>query len=148
MKDQQEHKKFWDKLLYKYRFVIMTESSFEERFSITVSLLNILFFFACFIFGYFFVSLLLIAYTPLSDYVPGKASKEIQKDLIILSLKTDSLKSALENRDLYLNNISNIVNGSDMLFNTKSSDAEQQHTQIENEKIVSMLIIVILYKLL
>ena len=33
---------FWQKALNKYRFVIMTDDSFEERFSVKLSKLNVL----------------------------------------------------------------------------------------------------------
>lgn len=106
-------KKYWKKLLYKYRFVIMTDSSFEERLVVKLSRLNVLSFLVTFVFVFFLSALLLIAHTPLKEYVPGKSNKEVQKKLILLTLKSDSLESALDNRSVYLKNINDIISGGD-----------------------------------
>ena len=115
MQDKEGREKYWSRLLHKYRFVIMTDSSFEERLSVKLSRLNVLAFAGFFVFICFFSTLLLIAYTPLSEYVPGKSSNEVQKNLIELSLKSDSLEHVLFNRSVYLENINNIINGKDLI---------------------------------
>ena len=69
-------KKYWEKVLRRYRFVIMTDSSFEEKLVLKISRLNILGFLAISTIGFCFIILLLLAYTPLNEYVPGKAKKE------------------------------------------------------------------------
>ena len=114
MEDKKRGKKYWSKLLHKYRFVIMTESSFEEKLSLTLSRLNVFVFTGIFIFICFFSALFLIAYTPLSEYIPGKSSSEVQKNLIELSLKADSLEGLLYNRAVYLENINNIIRGNEL----------------------------------
>ena len=45
--------KFWVRLAKKYRFVIMTDDSFEERLSLKVNRLNLLIFGAVVVFGCF-----------------------------------------------------------------------------------------------
>jgi len=121
MKDSEGREKYWSKLLQKYRFVIMTDSSFEEKLSLTLSRLNIFAFAGVFVFICFFSALLLIAYTPLSEYVPGKSSSEVQKNLIELSLKSDSLEGRLLNRMVYLENINNIIGGNELITPTESN---------------------------
>ena len=58
---------------------------------------------------------MLVAYTPLIDYVPGKSSVETQKNLITLSLRSDSLEKILLNQSIYLNNINNIILGKELV---------------------------------
>ena len=41
MQDKKGVQKLWKKALHKYRFVIMTDDSFEEKLSLTLSRLNI-----------------------------------------------------------------------------------------------------------
>ena len=41
MQDKESLNNFWKKLLHKYRFVIMTDDSFEEKLSLKLSRLNI-----------------------------------------------------------------------------------------------------------
>lgn len=121
MQDKEGREKYWSKLLHKYRFVIMTDSSFEEKLSLKLSRLNIFAFAGIFVFVCFFSTLLLIAYTPLNEYVPGKSSSEIQENLIGLSLKCDSLESILLNRVVYLENIKNVIGGKELITPTKNN---------------------------
>lgn len=106
---------FLSNLKHKFRLIVMNDSSLEERISFrftgiqlitTVSVAAILLF-------VFFI--FLVGYTPLSEYVPGKASSRLHKELIEITLKTDSLEMALLENELYLKNISAIVNGEDPL---------------------------------
>jgi len=115
MQEKVGGKKYWRKLLNKYRFVIMTDSSFEEKMAVKLSRLNVLSFLVIVSVACFFCTLLLIAYTPLNKYVPGKSSKEVQKNLIQLSLKSDSLQKMIDDRDIYLQNIHNIISGKDLV---------------------------------
>ena len=120
MQDKKGRKKYWEKLLYKYRFVIMTDSSFEEKMAVKLSRLNVLSFLVVLGIVSVLCTLLLIAYTPLNGYVPGKSSKEVQKSLIQLSLKSDSLQKSLDNRALYLRNINTIISGKEVIDLQKS----------------------------
>ena len=142
MQDKEGEKKYWSKLLHKYRFVIMTDSSFEEKLSVKLSRLNVLAFAGMFVFACFFSTLLLIAYTPLSEYVPGKSSAEVQKRLIALSLKSDSLEEILLNRAIYLENINNIISGNELITpveNEESSTKQEGEILFEKSEEDSLL---------
>ena len=142
MQDKKRKGKYWLKLLHKYRFVIMTDSSFEEKLSLKLSRLNVFAFAGIFVFVCFFSTLLLIAYTPLSEYIPGKSSSSVQKTLIELSLKSDSLESILHNRAIYLENINNIIRGNELVTPTegKNTTSETENEIIfENSKADSLL---------
>ena len=133
MQDKGSVIKYWRKLLHKYRFVIMTDSSFEERLVIKLSRLNVLSFLIIIGITCFLCTLLLISYTPLNKYVPGKSSKEVQKNLIYLSLKSDSLQKRLNNRDVYLQNINNIISGKEPIISSEDNILNQNN---EEKKIV------------
>lgn len=128
MQDKEQKQKYWSRLFHKYRFVIMTDSSFEEKLSLKLSRLNVFAFAGIIVFFCFFSTLLLIAYTPLSEYVPGKSSTEVQKELIELTIKSDSLKSILSNRAVYLENINNIISGEEL-----TSPINNSNIEIDNE---------------
>jgi len=108
MQDKTRFKMFWKRVLRKYRFVIMTSDSFEEKLSIRLSKLNILALGGFVVFFCFLIAILLVTSTPLSEYVPGKSKQEVQKELIILKTKSDSLLNTLESQDFYLQNIRKI----------------------------------------
>ena len=134
MQDKEGLNRFWEKAFHKYRFVIISDNSFEEKLSVKLSRLNVFSFSGFLIFFCFFSAILLIAYTPLKEYVPGKAKKAIQKELIALTIKADSLVEALETQDLYLKNINTIING-DALIPPKIIDTVKSfESEISFEK--------------
>ena len=55
MQDKKSLNKFWKKALRKYRFVIMTDDSFEEKLSVRLSRLNIFAFAGFVVFFCFFM---------------------------------------------------------------------------------------------
>ena len=128
MQDKEGREKYWSKLFHKYRFVIMKDSSFEEKLSVKLTRINVIAFVGTLVFLCFFSTMLLIAYTPLSEYVPGKSSIEVQKSLIELNIKSDSLQAILVNRSIYLENINKIINGEELV--TPENYAEITNTQI------------------
>ena len=130
MQDKGWFKKNWDKLFNKYRFVVMTENSLEEKLAVRLSKMNFLFFLCLLFFFSFCFTIILIAYSPLSNYLPGKSSKEIQNDLISLSLKSDSLEQIINNQDLYLKNIRSIITG-DVLFLEQDSSSMKKSIDID-----------------
>ena len=134
MQDKQGTKKYWAKLFHKYRFVIMTDSSFEEKLSVKLSRLNVFSFLGILVLICFTSALLLIAYSPLSEYVPGKSSIELQKGLIKLNIKSDSLETILLNRSVYLENINKIINGEELIHKENLVTITSNKTDISFEK--------------
>ncbi|MDN3641358.1 M23 family metallopeptidase [Lutimonas halocynthiae] len=100
-----------EKLTFKYRFVVLNEDTFEERFSFKLNRLN------AFIFGGIFsvllisLTILFITLTPLKEYIQGYSSTELQKETTDLVYKVDSLNQALSVNDLYIENIQQVLKG-------------------------------------
>ncbi len=100
-----------EKLTFKYRFVVLNEDTFEERFSFKLNRLN------AFIFGGVFsvllisLTILFITLTPLKEYIQGYSSSELQKETTDLVYKVDSLNQALSVNDLYIENIQQVLKG-------------------------------------
>ena len=134
MQDKESRGKYWSKLFHKYRFVIMTDSSFQEKLSIKLSRLNVIAFAGAFVFICFFSTMIVITYTPLSEYVPGKSTLDVQKGLIELNIKADSLESILLNRSVYLDNINKIINGEELVTPKNSEKPANIQTPISFEK--------------
>ncbi len=98
-------KQFKKKLLHKYRLVILNEDTFEERISFKLSRLNV--FVVSTLFAIFLIAMttLLIAFTPLREYIPGYSSTRLKKRAIDNSEKIDSLEISLQENLVYLENI-------------------------------------------
>jgi len=120
-----------EKLTYKYRFVVLNEDTFEERFSFKLNRLN------AFILGGLFsilliaLTTLLIVLTPLKEYIQGYSSTELKKDATDLVYKVDSLQNVLSVNDLYIENIQQILKG-EITRVTFDRDSALTQLQIEN----------------
>lgn len=114
--------KFRQKLVNKYRLVILNEDTFEEKVSFKLTRLNV------FILGSVFSILLivgtifLIAFTPLREYIPGYSSTQLKKDATKLVYKVDSLQQVLEVNNLYIQKVRDLLTGeiSEVLFDKDS----------------------------
>lgn len=99
------------KLLYKYRLVILNEETFEEKLSLKLNRLNV--FVVGSVFAIFLIvsTTILIAFTPLREYIPGYSSAELKKEAIRLTFKTDSLERELYMSNQYLGSIKKVLTG-------------------------------------
>ena len=104
-------KKITEFLKKQFRFVIVDSESLEEKRVISFSRINFYVLSLFFGFCFFILCFVIIIYSPINQFLPGKSSDLVQNQLINLSLKSDSLERALYVRSLYLNNISAIING-------------------------------------
>ena len=103
--------KLKEKITFKYRFVVLNEETFEERFSFKLNRLN------AFVFGGLFsvllivLTILFIALTPLKEYIQGYSSSDLKREATNLVYKVDSLNKALSVNDLYIENIQQVLKG-------------------------------------
>lgn len=104
-------KKIKRKLLDKYRLMILNENTFEERLSFKLTRLNV--FVMSSLMAIFFITLtyLLIAFTPLREYIPGYSSTALKKKATELSFKTDSLQRVIGMNDRYYESIKKVLTG-------------------------------------
>tara|TARA_R110001583_G_scaffold27778_1_gene99005 strand:+ start:36268 stop:37137 length:870 start_codon:yes stop_codon:yes gene_type:complete len=122
VKKSQDKRKFRQKLIHKYRLVVLNEDTFEEKLSFKLTRLNV------FILGSLFSILLiigtifLIAFTPLREYIPGYSSTKLKRDATKLVYKADSLQEVLEVNNLYIEKVRALLTGeiSEVLFDKDS----------------------------
>ena len=110
-KKVENRKEIKRKLLHKYRLVILNESTFEEKISFKLSRLNVFVMGSLCIFGLIGLTILLIAFTQLREYIPGYSSTKLKKQATELTYKTDSLVRVLDNTNKYLENIRLVLKG-------------------------------------
>ncbi|MFH6603076.1 M23 family metallopeptidase [Maribacter algicola] len=110
-KKVKKRKEIKRKLLHKYRLVILNESTFEEKISFKLSRLNVFVTGSLFIIGLIGLTTLLIAFTPLREYIPGYSSTELKRQATELTYKTDSLVRSLDYTNRYLDNIRMVLRG-------------------------------------
>lgn len=110
-KKGKKRKEIKRKLLHKYRLVILNESTFEEKISFKLSRLNVFVTGTLFIIGLIGLTTLLIAFTPLREYIPGYSSTRLKQQATDLTYKTDSLVNVLSYTNRYLDNIRMVLRG-------------------------------------
>ena len=123
MKQKKKKKdKLKKKLLHKYRLVVLNEETFEERYAIKLNRLNVFVITAFSSILLIAFTTLLIAYTPLREYIPGYSSTALKRKATELSYKTDSLQLQLFYNDQYYASIKKVLKGdvSEVDFNRDS----------------------------
>lgn len=121
-------KKFFDRLLIKNRLVILNEDTFEEIFSFKLNIMSV--FVSLSLGAIFLISIttVLIAFTPLREFIPGYSSSQLKRDATILALKSDSLSTALKKNEAYIKSIQKVLNG-DLEYAKFSKDSILSSTE-------------------
>lgn len=135
-KNNKKKSKLKQKLTHKYRLVILNEDSFEERFSVKLSRLNV--FVLTGVFSVLLVALttVLIAYTPIREYIPGYSSTALKKRATKLTYEADSLKQRLSVLENYTKALRPVLTGDVSSISTIDSlNPEINKTSIDESKL-------------
>jgi len=108
---KKERKKLAKKLLHKYRLVILNEDTFEERFAIKLTRLNVFVIGSLSTIFLIAITTIFIAFTPLREYIPGYSSTKLKKEATTLSYKTDSLQRVIALNAQYFESIRRVLKG-------------------------------------
>lgn len=106
-----KRKKLHKKWFTKNRLVILNEDTFEEIFSFKLNLMNV--FVAATLGAILLISFttVIIAFTPLREFIPGYSSSKLKRDATELALKSDSLTLALKKNEAYIKSIQKVLTG-------------------------------------
>ncbi|MFH1159892.1 MAG: M23 family metallopeptidase [bacterium] len=92
----------------------MRDDTLEERLTFRLTRLNVFIALGTLTIVLIFLTTILIAFTPLREYIPGYTNVGLQKDLYDLQLKTDSIEREMTQKDLFIQNLKNIIGGGDI----------------------------------
>lgn len=110
-KKKTDRKRFWQKLLSQYRLVILNEETFEEQTSFRLSRLNVIII-VTFVFTFLFSgTILLVAYTPIKEYMPGYSSTQMKKQAAENAIRLDSIMNAYMQSNQQLLSIRKVLTG-------------------------------------
>ena len=123
------------KLTDKYRLVILNDSNFEERFSLKLSRLNV--FVLGGVFSVFLIAIttLIIAFTPLKEYIPGYSSSKLKAKALKLTFEADSLKTKLAYLENYTKALKPILTGE-----LEPENLDSIQIQVRNQEINESLL--------
>lgn len=108
-------------LLKKYRLLILNNETFEEQINFKISPLNVVIILGVSALLTVIFTTLLIAFTPLKEYIPGQSSTELRKEATALIYKTDSLENVLNQNEVYFKSIQRVLVG-DTITEEKQKD--------------------------
>lgn len=91
--------------------VFMNDETLEEKLSFTLSPLNVFVFSGTIIISLITFTIYIIAFTPLKEYIPGYADINMQRRLVQLTFKADSLENRVNSQDLWIANLRNVIDG-------------------------------------
>lgn len=95
----------------KFRFVVLNDTTFEEKFALSLTRTNVWIFLSVVAFTLIFLTAAAIIYTPLKYFIPGFGDYNYRSQILQLQFKTDSLQNTLNAREVWLENVINVANG-------------------------------------
>jgi hypothetical protein len=98
-------------LFTKNRLIILNEETFEEKFSLKLTLMNVFVVATIGAILIITITTFIIAFTPLREYIPGYPSGKLKREATELALKSDSLEFAIKKNEAYLKSIKKVLNG-------------------------------------
>jgi murein DD-endopeptidase MepM/ murein hydrolase activator NlpD len=126
MPKQNKKKRLWiQNLLNRYRVVVISESTFEERFLTRISQLRIILFLTFFVLFIVIGSVLMVAYTPLKEFIPGYTTTALRKEAIRNSFLLDSLTVEFQKQERFIHSITKALIG----------EFDQQVATLENNTV-------------
>lgn len=100
-----------NKWRYKYRLVVLNEDSFEEKVSFKLSRMNVFVVGTLSAMALIALTILLVAFTSLREYIPGYASTDLRRQAVELLEVTDSLSRVIDYNDRYVERIRGVLSG-------------------------------------
>jgi len=103
------------RLRNRYRLVVMNDDTYEEVVTFKLSRLSVYIVLSTIFVVLTGLTVALIVFTPLRMYIPGYGDMNVTRELRDLKIKTDSLEQAMHDKDQYLLNLKNVLQGNTSL---------------------------------
>lgn len=109
-------RRWWQRLSFKklnrkYVFLMSHDESMEPIVAFRVNLMNLIV--IAIASGVVLIALttVLIAFTPLREYIPGYNDTSLERKVYELNRRADSIQDELNRKDIYFNNLKTIIEG-------------------------------------
>lgn len=115
-------RKFSKNFFKKIRLLIINEDTFEEKFSLRLSLMNVFLVVTISTIVIITATTYIIAFTPLREYIPGYSSSKLKKSATFLAIKSDSLETVIKQNNAYIASVKKVLTG-DLQYAKLSKDS-------------------------
>lgn len=109
MAKRKKKENWYKKITNRFRLVIFDDQTFEERFTMRLTTLNILIFLTSVSIVMISITFFIIANTGIREYIPGYPDVNERSRIVELNLLADSLLYDIQRKDIYIQNIKNIL---------------------------------------
>ncbi len=114
MAKKSKKKSWFKKLKNKYRFVLINDLNFEEKFSFRLTRLNLFLFGGLFIIILFVLTFIIIANTGLRNMIDSSSNIEMDRLAYKNQQRLDSQLMILQQYELYVSNLQRVMQGEDI----------------------------------
>jgi murein DD-endopeptidase MepM/ murein hydrolase activator NlpD len=108
-----KREKWYKKLRNKYKLVILNDETYEEKLSFKLSRLNVFIATGTIAILLIIITTIIIAFTPLREYIPGYTDVHLYEQLYQIEALTDSLEADARQKSIYYENLRHILAGKD-----------------------------------
>lgn len=126
-----------ERLKHKYRLVVLTDDTMEEQFSFRLSQMNIYVFLSTLTVLTAVFTVVVMALTPLKEYLPGYDDTGTRRKVYALAEKSDSLERVVKQQNAFINSVQqvleekNMANGSNTPAQNEPDFANTEPAEME-----------------
>ena len=103
-----------DVIKHKHRFVVMDTDTFKEKFSFQLSGTNLFVTVGITVILLILLTTVLIAFTPLREWIPGYTNTQMVEQAYSNALKIDSLETQLSEQEWMVKTIQAVLSGEEL----------------------------------
>lgn len=125
---------FFSSFSTRYRIQVLDDEKFESRASFRLSALQIFTVFTTVLVLFIFLTIYLVAFTGIREYIPGYADTESKQKINELLLVTDSLEQRVVANEKYTVNLQNIFTGKTTPSEPLKKDTTKNYGALKNSR--------------
>lgn len=127
-------KKFFSVFSTKYNVQVLSVEHFENKASFRLSALQIFGAFVTIMTILIVLTIYLVAFTGLREYIPGYADQQSKQKIYDLTLLTDSLENKVQANEQYIVNLQNIFTNKITKEEPYKKDTTKNYSKLKNTK--------------
>lgn len=107
-------KRIYPQFKHKHKLIVMDANSYVEKFSFNLTAINLFTIIGLSTILLIIITSIIIAFTPLREYIPGYSNPKQEKITYENKLRIDSLTNYIRLQEMMIDNIRLVINGEDI----------------------------------